>query len=301
MSTATVDRTGFLGGSDAAAACGLDPYRSPVRLYLEKTGELPGPEESEAMNWGKRLEPVIAGWVTEATEYEARTNSLTIRHAHPDHDWMRGTVDGLVADPDDTLGVLEVKTAGLRASDGWADEQIPIQYQLQGHHYLAVTGLSYVLFACLIGGQTFVTRRLDRDDELIGLLIQREADMWRRIQEKDPPAAGAQDLELLKLLYPQAKERSVATLDHLADVRYRYRVAKDALKAAEEAVAAVESEVKAAIGDAEVGTVNGLPAFRWTNVTARKLDAKALAEELPDVHANYYRETVYRRFSEVKA
>lgn len=299
MTETLTDRSLFIGGSDAAAACGLDPYRTPVRLYLEKTGELPGPEESEAMTWGKRLEPVIIGWVRETgLDVLEGDGGFT----HPDHPWMRGTVDGLILDANfETEGVLEVKTAGLRAADGWADDQIPIQYRVQGQHYLAVTGLSYVLFACLIGGQQFETRRMDRDDEVIGLIIEREQELWRRIQEKEPPAPGAQDLDLLKLLYPVARERSTASLDHISDVRHRYRTAREALKAAEEAVAAVESEVKAAIGDAEIGVVNGLPAFRWTNVTARKLDAKALAEELPDVHANYYRETVYRRFSEVKS
>ncbi len=65
MATATDDlnaieirRTG-LGASDAAAACGIDPYKTTLRLYLEKTGELPPDEETDALRIGKIFEPGI--------------------------------------------------------------------------------------------------------------------------------------------------------------------------------------------------------------------------------------------------
>ena len=83
-----------IGGSEAAAACGVDPYRSRVWLWGEKTGR-PGFErpETEAMRWGKRLEDDIddalreLGYdVTEARDLAAMPNRMV--------------EDGRVQDPD---------------------------------------------------------------------------------------------------------------------------------------------------------------------------------------------------------
>lgn len=294
----TVERY-FLGGSDAAAACGLDPWRSPVQVWLEKTGQLPARAESEAMGWGKRLEPVLREWVAEMGEYAIEPTPVET-FTHPAHEFMVGHIDGLALSETDT-GVLEIKTAGLRQASGWDDEQIPLAYQVQGQHYLAVTGLGFVVYGALLGGNQFVIRRMERDDAVIGLIIEREAELWRKIEAREAPAPTAQDTELLKLLYPSASGGKVVTLDHLPDVRRRYRLAKDGLKAAETALAAVENEVKGIMQDAEIATVDGLPAFRWPTVQAHRLDTATLKEECPDLYASYYRETQHRRFTEAKS
>lgn len=296
----TVERY-FLGGSDAAAACGLDPWRSPVQLWLEKTGQLPPRDETEAMSWGTRLQPILTEWVNETTEYVTIPEAANGRHQHAEHPWMIGTVDGMVASRTTAdLGVLEIETVGVRQSAGWDDEQIPLAYQVQGHHYLAVTGLGFVVYGALLGGNQFVVRRMERDDEVIGLIIDREQELWRKIEAREAPAPSAQDTELLKLLYPSATGRKIVTLDHLPNVRRRYRLAKDGLKSAETAFAAVENEIKGAMADAEIATVDGLPAFRWPTVLSHRLDAAALKKECPDLYANYYRDTQHRRLTEAK-
>jgi predicted phage-related endonuclease len=49
-----------IGGSDLAAICGISKWRTPVHVYLEKLGEAPEDQMSEAAEWGTRLEPLIA-------------------------------------------------------------------------------------------------------------------------------------------------------------------------------------------------------------------------------------------------
>jgi len=44
-----------IGGSDASAVCGVSRYRSPIELWLEKTGQLPDSEAGEAAYWGIQL------------------------------------------------------------------------------------------------------------------------------------------------------------------------------------------------------------------------------------------------------
>ena len=38
-----------IGGSDAGAICGLNPYASPMNVYLDKTTEESDSEDNEAM------------------------------------------------------------------------------------------------------------------------------------------------------------------------------------------------------------------------------------------------------------
>ena len=45
-----------IGGSDAAVVCGISRYKSPVELWMEKTGQLPAQETGEAAYWGNLLE-----------------------------------------------------------------------------------------------------------------------------------------------------------------------------------------------------------------------------------------------------
>src|SRR5690606_29968470 len=49
-----------IGGSDIATIAGVNPWSSPVELYLDKLGELPERPETDAMRFGKRLEQVVA-------------------------------------------------------------------------------------------------------------------------------------------------------------------------------------------------------------------------------------------------
>lgn len=61
----TVRKQG-IGSSDAAAAVGLNPYKSQLQLWMEKTGrdgDLPKTDpndESSPMYWGNLLEAIVA-------------------------------------------------------------------------------------------------------------------------------------------------------------------------------------------------------------------------------------------------
>jgi hypothetical protein len=112
-----------IGGSDAAAIAGLNPWRSPVQVWLEYTVRIERPDESEAMYWGTTLEPLIAA------ETERRAE-VTILPAPADgfaserFPWLVGHPDGFVgewANRDDptTRGIFEAKCVGLRSANQW--------------------------------------------------------------------------------------------------------------------------------------------------------------------------------------
>ncbi len=49
------ERRKSIGGSDAAALVGMNPYVTPYMLWADKTGRLPPKEDNEAMRQGRDL------------------------------------------------------------------------------------------------------------------------------------------------------------------------------------------------------------------------------------------------------
>lgn len=128
-------RKAGIGGSDAAAVCGLNPYSSPMKVFIDKmTDEITG-EDNEAMRQGRDLEDYVAQRFTEATGMKVRRSNYMYRSiAHP---FMFADVDRLIVGCD---ADLECKTASAYNADKWADDNIPIHYYIQCQYYMAVTG-----------------------------------------------------------------------------------------------------------------------------------------------------------------
>lgn len=108
-------RNGGIGSSDAAAALGLSPYKSPLELWLEKTNRKPPTDlsQSEAVYWGTVLEAIIANVYAERTGNKVRRINAVLQH--PEHHHMLANLDRAVGSD----GVLEIKTAGPRSAPFW--------------------------------------------------------------------------------------------------------------------------------------------------------------------------------------
>lgn len=198
-----------IGSSDAAAAVGLNPYKSPLELWLEKTGRDsqlpkidPHDEESPAY-WGNILEPIVAAHYTKRTGHRVRRINAVLQHPDPRLGWMLANIDREVIGADD-VQILECKTAGINGARLW-EEGVPEYVQLQVHHQLAVTGKAAADVAVLIGGQHLEIYRIERDETMIGRLIELERQFWRYVErDVPPPADGSESADLaLRYLYPQ--------------------------------------------------------------------------------------------------
>lgn len=276
-------RRNGIGGSDAAAIAGLDRYRSPYAVWLDKTGILPdNGTAGEAAEWGTRLEPIVAEVVSERT-------GITLvdppgPYKHPTHAFMLGNVDRLARHPDRGEGIYEGKTVGVWLADEWDGDAVPDRYVLQGQHYLAVTGLPWVLYGCLVGGQKLITRWVERDDELIGQLTELEAEFWARVESKTPPPVDGSDAtkELLGRLYA-VQAGKVVTVDPKAveELVVVRAAAKAAEKEAKAAAAEVDNRLRLMIEDAEVA-VDGEGNVLFTN------------KEVPAAEVSYIRKA-YRK------
>ena len=178
-------RSKGIGSSDAAAAIGLSSYKCSLSLWLEKTGRQQ-PEDlsnKEAVVWGTVLEPVLAKMYAERTGRKVRRVNAVLQH--PEYPFMLANLDREVVTENGT-GILEIKTAGFYSMQLWEDG-VPVAYQCQVLHQLAVTGHAWADVAVLLGGQEFRIYRIERDDDKIADLIRREAQFWSWVTEDQQP------------------------------------------------------------------------------------------------------------------
>ena len=214
----TVRRQG-IGSSDAAAAVGLNPYKSQLQLWMEKTGRdgaLPvvDPNDDQSpMYWGTLLEPIVAAHYTRRSGHRVRRVNAVLQH--PEHSWMLANIDREVVGASD-VQILECKTAGIHGARLWRDG-VPEYVQLQVMHQLAVTGKQAADVAVLLGGQELQVFRIERDDTLIAQLVALEQQFWGYVErDQQPPTDGSASAELaLRCLYPRD---SGTTLDFSSDL-----------------------------------------------------------------------------------
>lgn len=288
-----------IGGSDASVVCGINRYKSPVELWMEKTGQLPHQEAGEAAYWGTQLEPFVRAEFTKRTGIEvSRRNELLQSEEHP---FMLANLDGICEVPDVGPCIFEAKTASAYKVGEWEDA-IPDEYALQLAHYMAVTGYTGAYIAVLIGGNTFKWKFIERDEELISMLIQLETDFWNHVQDGTPPPLDGSDAsaKFLAERFPNSRPKSHIILPETADeLLAQYDEACEELEAVTERKQKAENLLKEMIGENEVGTA-GDRVITWKSVSQERLDSKTLRAEHPVLYKKYVNQTSYRRFS-VKA
>lgn len=285
-----------IGGSDASVVCGISRYKSPVELWLDKTGQLPYQEAGEAAYWGTQLEALVRAEFTKRTGIEIEHKGVLLQSE--EYPFMLANLDGTCEHPDYGTCIFEAKTASAYKAGEW-DDVIPGEYQLQIQHYMAVTGYKAAYIAVLIGGNTFRWKLVERDEELISMLVELEANFWDHVQRNTPPAmdGSATSAKFLSERFPDSVPKSQITLpDTAADLIQQYDAACEQLEAITEQKQEAENKLKELLGENEVGAA-GDRIIVWKSVSQERLDSKTLKAEHPALYQKYANKTSYRRFS----
>lgn len=284
-----------IGGSDAAAIAGLNRWRSPIAVWLEKTGQIVPEEPGEAAYWGTILEDIVAQEFTKRTGKKVRRRNAILQH--PEHPFMLANVDRLVVG--ERAG-LECKISSEYRKGEWGEdgETLPPEYLIQVQHYMAVTGYDSWYLAVLIGGNKFIHFRVDRDQELIDYLIKIESDFWKLVEDGTPPPMDGSDAssELLNRLYPKSNSEAIELPKSALELIEEREHWAEQEKLMAEKKQEAENKLKQLLGDNEVGWA-GERKVTWKTVTSQRLDTKKLQAEHPDIYAKYVKESSYRRFS----
>ena len=168
-----------IGGSDAAAILGVSPFATARDLYYDKLKVI-SYEDGES-NWvakkvGHLLEDLVAEIFHVKTGF--RIYQVKKMFYHPVYTYMLADIDYFIELPNGKTAILEIKTTNYNAKDHWwcdGQEIVPINYEIQGRHYMCVMNIDEVYYCCLYGNNEdeviirHIVRDLDYEAELIDL------------------------------------------------------------------------------------------------------------------------------------
>ncbi len=285
-------RTG-IGGSDAGALCGVDPYASEMTVFSEKVFQANTDEDNEALRIGRDLEEYVARRFTEATGLKVRKSNYMYRSR--EHPFMIADVDRIVVGED---AGLECKTASAFSASKWKDGDIPMNYVMQCYHYMAVTGRRTWYIAAVILGREFILRKLEWDDALVSTLIDIEKCFWNNhiLTGIIPSPDGTEACDkVLKEFYGKAYMQEAIHLAGFDDKLARREEIRKQIGELEKEQKKIEQEVKLFMKDCERAESDKYTVL-WSNVESVRLDTKRLKEEKPTIYADYSKPSLSRRF-----
>ena len=287
-------RSKYIGGSDAGAVVGMNPYKSRYSLWAEKTNKVPPFEGNTTTRVGAYLEQLVADMFEEDTGKKVRKkNSTMVNDLYP---FACANVDRMIVGE---KAFLEIKTTNsipimksLRNS-----EEFPEAYYCQVVHYLAVTGLEKAYLAVLINCRELKIYELERDQAEIDALMRAEEAFWKLVETDTPPAVDGDEstTETLKTLYPNANGETVdlfaynSLLDQYCDLTSQ-------IKALSDLKDEIGNRVKEFMKEAGKGESDRF-SVSYANTTRKTFDAKRFSAENGNLNLDsYYNVTKSRIF-----
>ncbi|RUP39034.1 MAG: YqaJ-like viral recombinase [Acinetobacter sp.] len=279
-----------IGSSDAATACGLNPYMSMLELWMIKTGRMQQNIEDESagyapLYWGKQLEPLVAEYYSMHTNNKVRRVNAVLQHPDEDKHFMLANLDYAVVGNDE-VQILECKTVGEYGAKLWRDG-VPLYVLCQVQHQLAVTGKQAAHICALICGHETKIFKVTRNETVIKYLINAERYFWECVEKDIPPDVDASEsaAKALQLLYPahvplsttDLSEDVVANQDFEQLLKQRHLIEQH-----QASFDQLKHQIQAKMQDAERAT------FKTGSVTWKKskdsvgLDSKALLQQHPE-------------------
>lgn len=287
------ERRSIIGGSDIAAIMGRSRWRSPLRVWAEKTGRIEPTDLSdvERVEIGRDLEDYVATKFAQKTGYKVRRDNRTF--THPSHEFMVGHIDRRVVGEE---AILECKTTSAYNEKEWLDTKMPVEYVLQVMWYLGLAKAATGYAACLIGGQKFEWKQIEFDKGVFSDMVQAAADFWfHHILTGEPPIAMQDDDDTLLDLYPTSSG-AIVTLEgeeaeRVAGLITRKIELDGRTKEVEAESDLVKNQIRAIIGESD-GVDVGTHIATWKNQGRTSVDTELMKTE--GIYEHYTKQSTFR-------
>lgn len=286
-----------LGGSDMSAVLGVNNWRSPLDVWLDKTSDTIEEKESEPMYWGTILEDIVAQEFAKRTGWKVRNNNFTLQSE--EYPYLLANIDREIVGVD---AGLECKTANAFKADEWQGDSVPDAYYVQCQHYMAVTGRSSWWIACLVGGNTFYYKEIKRNEEVIKAIIDTGAEFWRLVETETMPAPDDSKAcsEALKKIYQQSNGKAIELPAEYSNTVIDYLKIKDQLTELESQKRGIENLLKDYMKDNEKATAGDHVVSWKTSKPRETFDSKKFKSDHPEMYTNYIKQGEPSRRFEVK-
>lgn len=202
-------RKNGIGASDAACILGLNPWKSNVRLWEEKTGRVQAEDigNKPAVAYGKSAEHHLRElFKLDFPQYRVEHSEFGMIANIEQYPWLFATLDGELTEFGsekpmpliNSTGALEVKTTEIQRSTDWQkwDNQVPQYYYIQVLHQLLATQYDFVILLVQIkwrkNGEIFKTIRhyhfsANEQRESMQYLLENEVAFWASVQQDRRP------------------------------------------------------------------------------------------------------------------
>ena len=274
------DRRSYLGGPDAAAILGADPWRTSLDVIAHKRGDAPDKEP----NWPMKCGLVLEGLLLD--DYAERTGLRVVKQpgfiSHPRHPWAGGHIDGEVPT---VPRIIECKTT--QSDEGWGDEGteiVPDRVFIQSAWYMAIRDVAECDVVVLIRNRDRFEYRLHRDLTFESYLFATCEEFWQRyvVGDETPPLDGSESTHhYLEREFPRHGSAIVPGDAAAIDAARELRQAREMERAAKERASELEARLKVTIGAAAGIDCGALGRITWKrSADAMRLDVKALKADL---------------------
>lgn len=286
-------RHNYIGGSDAGAVIGLNPYCSAFTLWAQKSGKIPEFEGNITTSVGSYLEDFVADLFTKETGKKVRRVKGTI--VNDKYPWACADIDREVLGDD---ALLEIKTTNsFPVIKKFKNGEYPEQWYAQVMHYLAITGKSKAYIAVLIACRDFQIFEVPRDEDEITALMQAEKDFMERVKNGTPPTPDGTDstTNTISQLYDEGSmEHGVVDLSMMEQDLKALSAIKGQIKSLNDLADGINNKIKLCLQDEQRG-ISLSYKISWLPAEKKTLDTKALAAEHPELDlTKYYKTSTYR-------
>ena len=280
------ERKTYLGGSEIAAICGLNQYKTAVDVFLDKTSNDISETTSQAAKWGTLLEDLICKEYSQEKGVEVERPLNTI--FHPEYDFLGANIDAYVNRGE---YVLECKSAGYRMAHEWGEEgtdQIPDSYLCQVAWYSAITRVPKVDIAVLIGGQDFRVYTYTKNKEFEDKLIAIGVNFWINNVQKNIPPSPTNTHDVFSL-YPRGNGKELKATEEIVDKLNRFKMMNEEKTALEKTLEVLKKNIQEYMQDYDILVdEDGNILSTWKNTSPRAcLDLKRFKDECKDLYLKY--------------
>ena len=303
-----------VGGSDVATIFGLSPWTTPLELWKIKKGQLKPSKSANAgqLEMGHLLEPIAAHWFGKKTGYTVTDDTNLYQHA--DHPYALANFDRRFVKPTGEPGILECKSCTYHKAMDWADDAIPMHYELQLRFYMAVADVELGAFSAIWGNNPdfdIAIPEITRDKAKEDMIFERLDEwIWSLEHDKPPTMSGVTPklaLESLAKIYGSSV-KGLPTLEFSGKYESALRriaVLQNKIRECDQEKKNFEKEVEAhSVRIAEImrehehavlETTGDKLLIDFVTRITRRPDSKALKEKYPSIYSEVLKASESRK------
>ena len=288
----SVYRSKYIGGSDIGAILGLSKFKTPMQVWMEKTGKPVGQMDSLPLRFGSFAEAFVANEYSKATGSELVHDEST--YIHPKYSYMSAHIDRFVlgnSPPMPPNKILECKTANPFTRGAWGEpgtDQVPMSYLCQCIWYMAITQIDHADLAVLFGNSEFAIYPIARDLELEDLVISKAEHFWQEHVLKDCPPPPLSEQDCQNLFAKADPTKSIEANPKIIELIRELGQLQNQSDTCEQRISTIKQHIMVHMQEAETLSCKGQVVATWrAPKPSSHLDTKRLSADHPDLVAQY--------------